>query len=349
MNTKQKQTGKVTGLSILCVILIILLGSGLLASVSMRRASQEKLLTAAAEKLPLSEISIDNTSAAEFILNEFVQDERVTAEQIEKVMEEGTFSGFIADLAKKYDLYLDGSGTFPTLSADDLVGLIEENHALILQETGLEFLGPDKEKLRNNAVPIVDGWNSLDKGITGFAVKSSVSVWQPVVLGILLMAVLVWMIIFYVKGGFRAGSALKVYSIALFVPCLAMLVILVLTDAVGTKKMPFIGDSMPMLYGSFMPIFGIGAAICVLLFCTGLFLCSISEKRAQKAIAAAQAPAEEIPAEASAPEEISAPEETPEPEMKRQFCRNCGQPLVNPDAKFCYKCGNVQEHINPEA
>lgn len=349
MNTKQKQTGKVTGLSILCVVLIILLGSGLLASLCMRRASQEKILTAAAEKLPLSEISIDNTSAAEFILHEFVQDDRVTAEEIQTVMEEGTFSAFIADLAKKYDLYLDGSGAFPTLSADALVGLIEENHDLIERETGLEFLGPDKEKLRNNAVPIVDGWNSLDKGIAGFTVKYSVSVWLPVVLGILLMAVLVWMIIFYVRGGFRAGNALKVYSIALFVPCLAMLVILVLTDAIGTKNMPFIGDTMPMLYGSFMPIFGIGTGVCVLLFCTGLFLCSISEKRAEKAIAAVETPAEEMPVEAPAPEESPASAETPEPEMKRQFCRNCGQPLVNPDAKFCYKCGHVQEQIHPEA
>ena len=32
-------------------------------------------------------------------------------------------------------------------------------------------------------------------------------------------------------------------------------------------------------------------------------------------------------------------------EVKVWYCRNCGQPLVNPDARFCYKCGNVQEAV----
>ena len=60
----------------------------------------------------------------------------------------------------------------------------------------------------------------------------------------------------------------------------------------------------------------------------------------------------DIPEEMETPQETpeaEAAEETSEPEMKRQFCRNCGQPLVNPDAKFCYKCGHVQEQIHPEA
>lgn len=346
MNTKEKKTGTVVALSVLCCILTVLLGSGLLVSLSVRHASQEHLVSAAMEKLPLEELQIDSTTSAEFILKEFIQDERVTEEQVRTVMQQGTFSGFAADLSERYESYLNGNGAFPQLHAEDLVGLIEENQDLILRETGLEFLEPDKVKLRDNAAPLVSAWNRLDKGIEGMAVRSAASVWLPVVLGLLLMAVLVWMIVFYIRGGYHAGSALKVYSIALLVPCVLLLTALVLTDALGTKEMTFIESSMPMLYGNFLPFAGVGAAICAVIFCIGLLCCGISEKRAKKAAVPMETPA---PEEVSAPEETSAPANEPaESEAKRQFCRNCGQPLVNPDAKFCYKCGNVQEQIKPE-
>ncbi|MDE5564505.1 MAG: hypothetical protein K2I93_05070, partial [Oscillospiraceae bacterium] len=43
------------------------------------------------------------------------------------------------------------------------------------------------------------------------------------------------------------------------------------------------------------------------------------------------------------------PTETPEAEkLTRHYCRFCGEPLVNSDAKFCYKCGTTQEQVKQD-
>lgn len=357
MKTREKKTLQVVLLSILCFILTALLGAGVLITVSARRTVQERVLTAAVEKFPLEEISLTDTSAAQFILDEFIADERVSVENVQRVMQEGTFSAFAAELMDRYNAYLTDGGEFPQINAEQFVQLIEENEALILEETGLEFLEPDKQLLRENLEIPLEAWNrlmteSLHKGISGFTVKAGVSLWLPITLGVLLLAVLIWMIVFYVRGGCRVGTAFKVYSIALFLPCAVMLCGLFAVDIFAGADIPFIKDSMVLLYDTLLPVAGIGSLVCVLLFITGIACSLFSAKRRavlteteeyngsydsdyddtySNAVPEYEEPAKEIPAE---------------PEVKRQYCRNCGQPLVNPDAKFCYKCGNVQEHIN---
>lgn len=355
---KEKKTLQVVLLSILCFILTVLLGTGVLVTVSARRTLQERVLTAAVEKLPLEEIGFEGSSAAQFILDEFIADERVSVENVRRVMQEGTFSAFAAELMDQYNHYLTDGGEFPELNAEQFVQLIEENGALILEETGLEFLEPDKQLLRENLEAPLKAWNglmreSLHKGISGFSARATVSLWLPITFGVLLLAVLVWMIVFYVRGGFSAGTALKVYSIALFIPCAAMLCGLFATDLVAGADIPFIKDSMILLYDTLLPVAGIGSLICVLLFITGI-ACGVISARKQAVLTETgeysgsyDADYDDTYANA-APEREELPEEEPaEPEIKRQYCRNCGQPLVNPDAKFCYKCGNVQEHVNP--
>ena len=79
---KEKKTLQVVLLSILCFILTVLLGTGVLVTVSARRTLQERVLTAAVEKLPLEEIGFEGSSAAQFILDEFIADERVSVEKV---------------------------------------------------------------------------------------------------------------------------------------------------------------------------------------------------------------------------------------------------------------------------
>ncbi len=363
MKTREKKTLQVVLLSILCFVLIALLGAGVLTSLSLRRAAQERVLTAAVEKFPMEEITVNGSSAAQFILDTFIADERVSIENVERVMQNGTFSAFAAEIMDRYNTYLTDGGELPKINPDDFVRLIEENEALILEETGLEFLEPDKQKLRENLEQPLKAWNiameqSLHKGINGFTAKATVSVWLPVTLGVFLLAILVWMVIFYVRGGFRAGTAFKVYSIALFVPCAVMLGGLCLTDLIASAEIPFIQDSMVLLYDTLLPVAGIGSAVCVLLFVTGVMCSLLSAKLRPAADADAYNGSYDseydntydrfdrsTPQDAMQEEAGAQPEE---PEVKRQYCRNCGRPLVNPDAKFCYQCGNVQEHVSSE-
>ena len=369
---KTKHTLKVVLLSILCFVLTAVLGAGILSSVAARRSVKERVLTAAIEKFPLEELNINGEPAAEFILREFIADERVKIESVERVMREGTFSSFAAKTMDKYGKYLTDGGALPKLEQDDFVGLIEENQELIRRETGLEFLEPDKEKLHQNLQLPLEAWNVaayevLGRGVTSFCIKAFLSIWMPVVLGVLLLAVLAWMICFYVRGGFTAGAAIRVYSIALFVPCLVLFGGLVLIDAFA--KIPFLRDSMGMLYVTLLPIAGVGGGVCTVLFIISL-VCSSIEKKKIAELAGYGGDYEkmyteygEIPVyvpETSEPSastmdtavpEISEPDgmeisEPDEPEQARQYCRDCGQPLVNPNAKFCYKCGSVQEQVH---
>ncbi len=356
MNTREKKTWQVILLSILCFVLISVLGTGVLTSLSMRRAAKERVLTAAVEKFPMEEIALTDSSAAQYILDEFIADERVSIENVERVMQDGTFSAFAAQLMDKYSAYLTDGGELPQIDPEDFVRLIEENQELIRQETGLEFLAPDKQKLRENLEAPLNAWNtamheSLSKGISGFTIKASVSLWLPITLGVLLLGIMVWMVIFYVRGGFRAGTALKVFSIALFVPCAVMLGGLFLTDAIAATNIPFLRESMGMLYDTLLPIAGIASGVCVLIFIIGIVCTLVSAKLRPAAVDYDGSYdgfyAQEDAGYDSEPDfvpEYGEPESA-EPEMKRQYCRNCGQPLINPDARFCYKCGNVQEAV----
>ncbi len=356
MKTRERKTWQVILLSILCFILITLLGAGVLTSLSMRRAAKERVLTAAVEKFPMEEITVNGSSAAQFILDEFIADERVSIENVERVMQEGTFSAFAAQIMDSYNAYLTDGGALPQINPDDFVRLIEENQELIRQETGLEFLSPDKEKLRENLKLPLEAWNiamheSLGRGVSGFTFKATVSLWLPITLGVLLLGIMIWMVVFYVRGGFRAGTALKVYSVALFVPCAVMLGGLFLTDAIAASNIPFIKDSMGMLYDTLLPIAGIASGVCVLIFIVGI-VCTLVSAKLHPVSAEYDGDYDGLYAQEDAgydSEPDFVPEygepESSEPEMKRQYCRNCGQPLVNPDARFCYKCGNVQEAI----
>ncbi len=351
MKTREKQTAKVVLLSIVCFILIMLLGSGILNAVSLRHAAQERALPAAIESLPLEKLALDEETAAEFILEEFVADERVSVENVRKVMRDGTFSRFAADLMDQYNSYLLEGGEFPALQAEDFVRLIEENEELIKAETGLEFLDPDKQKLRENLRLPLESWNaameqSIHRGVGGFTAKAMFSLWLPILFGVLLLAVMIWMIVFYVRGGYRAGTALKNFSIALFVPCAVTLLGLLFVNAAAEMNIPFMQQPITILSDTILPIAAVGTLVCAVLFGAGM-LCNLIMK---KPVNAEDASYEYDALDRAEPEFAEQPEEElrftePEPEMKRQFCRNCGQPLVNPDAKFCYKCGNIQEHV----
>lgn len=363
---KKRQTAKVVLLSILCFILVLVLGSGLLVSLTMRQTAQEKAFSAAAEKLPLAEIGMDDETVAQYILDEFIQDERVTIENVQTVMQEGTFSAFVAQLTEQYNTYLLEGGEFPKLSEEDFVHLIEENADLIYAETGLEFLDPDKQKLRDNLAPMVEDWNltaerSMHKGVSGFAARASVSLWLPITLGVLLLILLIWMIVFHVRGGFRAGTALKTFSVALFIPGAVLALGILLADAFAGRTFPFLGDPMALLSENMLPIPVIGLLACVVLFVAGI-LCNLIAGKRTPVMAAeydavsvatepepAPVPEPEVQPEPQKEEESVIIEASPEPEPQRRFCRNCGKPLVNPDAKFCYQCGNVQEGVEKES
>ncbi len=358
-NKKKYGKPKFVLLDILCFVLVMVLSLLLMVSLNLRIMVQEESLPAAVGQVELARVPVDGSTMAEYVHKYFIQDERVSVESVEKVMEQGTFSEFTAQLTERYNTYLREGGEFPTVSADEFVRLIEENEELILEETGLRFLEPDKQKLRESLSDMVEEWNAaaedtMHRGIKAFAVKAVLSIWLPIVLGVLLLALLVWMIVIHVRSAASVGKAFKTYGIAVFIPSVLMTAMTILSDILVAVKLPVFGRVDNILYEG-AGVYALGILTAAVIFGLGVLCTLITSGRTKPQTAeAAVEKQEEIydgffgETQNKAAVETVDPEVEPEEQAQRKFCRNCGQPLVNPDAKFCYKCGNVQEHVNTE-
>ncbi len=342
-------------LSSLCFLLVMLLSILLMVSLSLRIMVQEKQLPAAVGQVELASVPVNDTTMAEYVLHHFIQDERVTVENVQNVMQEGTFSAFLTQLTERYNTYLTEGGEFPQLSEEDFVRLVEENADLIYAETGLEFLDPDKEKLRENLAPMVEEWNqtavrSLHKGVSGGVVKATISLWLPIVLGVLLLLLLVWMIVIHVRRAAPVGNACKTYGIAVLIPSVLLTALVILSDVLVAVKLPVFGKADAVIFET-SEIFVLGILAAAVLIGVGVLCNLIAGKRQPAAVSdtAVMPEVEPQPEPETEPETVPAAEEAPETEPQRRFCRNCGKPLVNPDAKFCYQCGNVQEALQKES
>jgi hypothetical protein len=355
---KKKSTVSVVMLSILCFVLTLLLSAGVLSCTTLRLMALNNSVPEAVQIIPLEELPVqcaDGTQVtlAQYILDNYVEDDRVSVEQVEELLQDGTFSLFTGELTQQYNDYLLGNGDFPEITAEDIVQLITENEDLIFEKTSLEFLEPDKQKLRKNLEePLTDCNQTLrsmmQKGVRGFAVRSIFSVWLIITLGVLLLAILIWMLVFYVRGRKRVGTALKLYSIAAFVPCLLLLLTAALSVWVmGLTNLDFLRDFAGMLKSEALMTSAIGILFCVLLFCTGMLCNRLHRPVPEEETLPVYDPMDAPPEEAVEAEEAGKPEEVEETETaqalpRRRFCRHCGKPLVNEDAQFCYQCGTPQ-------
>jgi len=287
MKEKEKQIYRMPKfllLSSLCLVLTFVATSSLLVSLSVWGILQRNELPNAVASVHLENVTVDinetqKESLAQYILDNFVKDDRITAEQIEKILQSGDFTQWAGWMVSKYSDYLANHGektTFPELNEEDIVALIEENADLIYQETGLHFLEPDKEKLTDTLKAPIEEIDqhlnhSLNTGAGGMMTKFFLS-WQFwTVSGILLIVLLIWEITIHKRGDKRTGSALQAYSIAGALPCL--LFFLAGTCSVlllHLADMPFLEDAVKAIRGTLTAVGGIGMLVSIALFVAGM-------------------------------------------------------------------------------
>ena len=248
-------------LSFICLVLTFVTTTGLLVSLISWRENEKE-------------------SLAQYILENFVKDDRITVEQIENILQSGDFTKWAGWMVSKYSDYLSNTDgktpSFPQLNEEDIIALIEENADLIYQETGLHFLEPDKEKLLDTLKAPVEEIDqhldsSLNSGAGGVLTRFFLS-WQCwTVLGIILILLLVWEIVIHKRGNKRTGSALQAYSIAGALPCLVFFVSgTCSTLLLNMADMPFLKDSARAVKGTLTAVGGIGVLVCIALFVAGM-------------------------------------------------------------------------------
>ncbi len=272
-------------LSSACLLLTFVITSELLVSLITWRSLRYNELPNAVASVHLEDITIEKNenekeSLAQYILDNFVKDDRITAEQIQKILESGDFTTWAGWMVSKYSDYLsdtnDEKSEFPELSEEDIIALIEENADLIYQETGLRFLEPDKEKLLDTLKAPVEEIdehldNSLNSGAGGVLTKFFLS-WQCwTVSGIILVLLLMWEIVIHKRSQKRTGSALQAYSIAGALPCLAFFLAGTCSALLlNLADMPFLQDSAKAIKGTLTAVGGIGMLVCIVLFVAGM-------------------------------------------------------------------------------
>ncbi len=270
-------------LSFLCLVLTLVTTTGLLVSLTSWRMLRYNELPNAIASVHLEDVTVDTDgdekeSLAQYILDNFVKDDRITVEQIENILQSGDFTKWAGWMVSQYSNYLsaDDTSAFPQLNEEDIIVLIEENADLIYQETGLRFLEPDKEKLLDTLKKPMEEIDehldsSLNSGAGGALTKFFLSCQCWTVLGIALILLLVWEIVIHKRSNRRTGSALQAYSVAGAVPSLAFFLAGTCSALVlNIIDMPFLKDAVRAVKGTLIAVGGIGLLACIALFVAGM-------------------------------------------------------------------------------
>ena len=325
--------------TLLCTCSIFLLTAWLLICMNLHYYVKTDAIPQAVESVMLENIKIQNpdgeeVSLAQYILDEYIQDDRISVEEVQEILHNGTFTDFAAALTEQYNQYLAKGGEFPEIDAQEFVSALEQNADIIYDKTGLRFLDPDKKKLKENLDhPLTLVNNTLEsymyKGVKGFFLRLSLAFPTQIVLVLLLAAALIWLILIHIRSMKKIGRAFKLCSIAASVPCF----VLFLTGLLMSKILNLIhlpAELSTALRGQTVHFSGVGLLICILLFLIGILWNLVTFKPEL-------APPEQSTQSVDMPKPIASPAVS-----RRQFCRFCGEKLINPDAQFCYQCGKVQ-------
>lgn len=324
--------------SVICILCVFLLTSFLLINMTLRHYVQadtipQTMETVALEKIKVRQSGKGRIALAQYIYDQYIQDERIDVEKVEEILHDGTFTKFAADLTEQYNQYLIGEGEFPEIKAEDFIRLLEENGELIYKKIGLRFLEPDKQKLEQNLEQPLKKLNRR-LHINGFFLRIGISGWMQPIQIILMIGGLVWMIIIQIKGNQKIGAVFRRYSITAGIPGIGIFLFGLLMPVL----LPLI--SLPAELGTALrwkTVFfsGIGILICIVLFGIGILWNKIAMRKQTEPVA-------EVPRNPSTVHPVPIEPEKPV-EPKRRYCRYCGRMLVSLDAQFCYHCGKKQK------
>ncbi|MDE5737418.1 MAG: hypothetical protein K2H93_03540, partial [Oscillospiraceae bacterium] len=200
MHSKHSKT-KYILLLILNMILLFFMVTILLTCMTLRYYIKSFAVPKAIAKIIVEEIKFEQfdgyeKSIAEYIADEFIQDEQVSAEEIEEMIQNGTFSDYIMLAVEQYNQYLAEGGELPVLDENNL------KYPVKILNQGLE--------------------DFIYKGKIGFVLRIAISIWIQIILAICILLLLISFIRIHSKENKKIGTCLKIYSITAGIPCVIM-------------------------------------------------------------------------------------------------------------------------------
>ncbi len=230
--------------SIICAIILVLTVFSLILSISLRYIVNKNLLVKTVENVNLCEIEVENDSGKkvkldQYIYDEFIDDERITVENVDNVLNDPFIKDFIIEKIEGYQKFFMDEGEMVYIRSEDIVNLIDENSDLLYNEAGLNFLEPDKIELKEELEGL-DIFSDICRDyFTGWFTSGYIQTYfsfaYVVFLGVLLIVILVQWLAVYAINGRRMMKALKKYSIAVIVPS-ALIFLLTLPTIFFSEK-----------------------------------------------------------------------------------------------------------------
>ncbi len=219
--------------SIICTIILIISVFSFIMTASLRNIVNENYIVKTIEEVDLCSLELENNGKTvklnQFIYDEFIGDERITIQNVDNILQAPFIKEFIIEKVEGYQNFFMARGDMEVITADDIVELIDENSQLLYNEAGLEFLGPDKEDLRNDLAVLDDFGKFCNDYLTGWLTGGLIQTYFSQAylnfLEILFVIVLIQWLVVYRINGRRMSKALEKYSIAVIVPSVILFVV----------------------------------------------------------------------------------------------------------------------------
>lgn len=213
--------------SIICSILLVLSIICIILTMSFRNIINNNILVDTIKDIDLCSIEVADESGEkmyldEYIYNNYIDDERITVQNVDNVLNAPFIKDFIVEKLEGYQNFCMDEGDMVYVTSDDIVNLIDENSKLLFNEAGLNFLEPDKEQLKNDLRVLDDFKDFSDNYLTGWfssgLIHTFFSFANVVFLAVFMAVILIQWIVVYKLNSRRIGKALRKYSIVFIVP-----------------------------------------------------------------------------------------------------------------------------------
>lgn len=347
LKAPKKNNGKVAANTIICFILLMITVFSLILTLSLRTAVNKNMVIESIEEAELSEIVVDGKKLDQYIYDEYVDDPRITVENVNNLLKEDFIKNFITEKAEAYQDYFLDKGEMPYITSDEIIELIDDNADILYEEAGLRFLEGDKEELRRELSKLdsfkKDSDDFFNSSFGSALPQTYFSYANVVFLSIMMAVIFIQWLIFYKANSRRASKMIYKYGLAAAIPSFIILVTAVVCR--------FAVDPVGKLFGSAAVTFMIYSVIFlfigIIFTALGIiankhYKSSLSESTAKSIDKTGVVPEDDkqslLASDANPSAEISASGEAPPIEPIKNICPTCS--FVNKDtSKYCSRCG----------
>lgn len=342
--------------SILCVIAVLLLITGMATTLAVRSYIKEGALAKAVKDMNIAQVAIGDQTVAEKIRQEYVTDSKVQLKDIETAIHGMGIEAFAAEKLTGLGKLLRGeSDAVVQITADEIIGLLEKSEYDLYTSCLLMIEDSDKQEIRNVTAMPLKIFNGSMNFMFGSPAMRAVSRYfvstACVVVDIILLALLLWRLMVIRSQAEKSKSgACVIMGVTILVPAALTFI----ATAVHGISGAFTPDGVVTLHTitdvlahPFWGISLLGVLAGILLILTAAIMRRVAQSRLDAALAANNKPVAPVGMGSidtnTQPDPFNAPlpERTPAPAADTVPCVSCGRALAQ-GAKFCIYCGAPQ-------